>query len=183
MDSADLKSVKTSLSKSSFQSVNVDIGSTSKDRLAGDSAGNEIFGLLGNDQLDGKAGNDKLFGCYSEVGGGRNEIDQLTGGAGKDTFVLGVDSGVLYNDGNNKNRGVKDYVVVKDFTAGQDKLQLKGNKSDYFLGASPISGEKGQGLFYDSNNNSKLDSTDELIGLLQGSKLSASNTINNAIFV
>ena len=78
---------------------------------------------------------------------------------------------------------MNDYVVIKDFTAGQDKLQLDGSKSDYFLGASPISSEMGQGLFYDSNDNKKLDSTDELIGMLQGSKLSASNTINNALFV
>jgi Ca2+-binding RTX toxin-like protein len=184
MDSKSIQTVRTSLSKSSFQSVRVEVGLNTADNLSGDSAGNQLFGLKGNDALNGRGGNDELFGCYTETGGGRGEVDQYTGGAGKDLFALGTESGVLYDDGRRGSSGAKDYVVVKDFTVRQDRLQLHGNKSDYFLGASPVRGVAGQGLFHDTNNNSRLDKSDELIGVLQSnSALTRQNTIDTAQFV
>jgi hypothetical protein len=184
MDSADLRSVRTSLSKSSFQSVNVEVGLNGRDNLAGDAAGNEIFGLKGNDNLDGNAGNDKLFGCYTESGGGRGEVDQLTGGTGEDIFVIGTEGGVLYDNGNKGNSGAKDYALVKDFTVDQDRLQLHGQESEYFLDESPVSGVSGQGLFHDTNKNGNFDKSDELIAVLQSNNtLTRENTVGTALFV
>ena len=45
------------------------------------------IGGNGNDKLNGGAGNDKLNGAGDRFGAG--EIDELMGGSGRDTFVLG----------------------------------------------------------------------------------------------
>ncbi len=71
-------------------------------KLTGTSAADSIYGFEGNDELFGGKGNDKLFGGkgsdklfgedgddYLNGGGNsRGELDQLTGGSGKDTFSL-----------------------------------------------------------------------------------------------
>jgi len=44
----------------------------------------------------------------------------------------------------------------------------------------------GSGLFYDSNANTKLDSTDELIAIIRSANsttLNAANTVNTGLFV
>lgn len=74
-----------------------------------------IDGLAGNDTLNGLAGNDKLVGGDGTdvlnggigddeltgvgSGNGLGELDTLTGGGGKDTFVLGQQGSIYYNDG------------------------------------------------------------------------------------
>jgi hypothetical protein len=176
MSNGDLRSVRQSLSQESFQSVRVEVGLNSRDNLAGDQYGNELFGLEGNDTLDGEAGNDTLYGCYTEEGGGRGEIDTLIGGGGNDTFVVGTEDEVLYDDGQGRkaSAGLKDYAIIKDFTRGKDKIQVHGSRSDYFMGSNPVSGLQGQGLFHDSNDNGRMDKTDELIAVVQGDKLTQS---------
>ena len=74
-------------------------------------AGNDILnGLTGNDKLVGgdgsdilygKAGNDELIGVGPSFGVG--EVDTLTGGIGGDTFVLGNQNSIYYNDGTTHN--------------------------------------------------------------------------------
>jgi len=59
-------------------------------------------------------------------------------------------------------------------------LQLAGAKSQYFLGASGISGETGKGLFFENG------SKDELIAVLRssdGTNLTNANAINLGLFL
>ncbi len=76
-------------------------GGNGADKIDGGSGADEIFGGKGNDSLNGGAGNDTLYG-----GAGN---DTFNGGDGIDTFV--------YSAG-------KD--VIKDYTAGQDKIIVEG---------------------------------------------------------
>lgn len=74
---------------------------TKKLKITGNSLDNEIKGGSGNDTISGGAGSDTL------IGGKGNDV--LTGGKGNDVFV--------YSKGND---------VIKDYTAGQDKIELDG---------------------------------------------------------
>ena len=130
-----------------------------KETIEGKGSSETIIGGLGNDIVDGKAGNDILLGASTEEGGGRKEKDILTGGKGKNTFVLGSDSGILYDDGK-KGSGKKDYATITDFDPKSDKLQLHGASSDYHYKDNEENGE----IYYDSNDNGKFDRKDELIG-------------------
>jgi Ca2+-binding RTX toxin-like protein len=121
------------------------------DTLQGGTGANTLAGGAGNDNLSGGGGNDTLAGCVNGSKGGRAEIDTLSGGLGKDIFQLCWASGRFYDDGNTKNAGRSDYVLITDFTVGQDKLQLDGAAANYRLGASGVTGLQGSGLFHDTN--------------------------------
>ena len=101
-----------------------------KENIKGKASSETMIGGLGDDVVDGKAGNDILLGASTEEGGGRKENDILTGGTGKNTFVLGSDSGILYDDGE-KGSCKKDYAIITDFDPKKDKLQLHGAASNY----------------------------------------------------
>jgi Ca2+-binding RTX toxin-like protein len=158
------------------------VGDRTNNILDGGSGNDSLNGGSGNDTMMGGAGNDSLIGCSNVIYGGKGEIDKLTGGAGADLFVLGTSSaGRFY-----ANAGRADYALITDFTPGSDQLQLKGEASNYFLGASGVTGVTGSGVFFDTNNNHALDTRDELIAILQGANttaLTAANTINVAKFV
>ncbi|MDJ0712964.1 MAG: calcium-binding protein [Prochloraceae cyanobacterium] len=107
------------------------IGSGGNNVLIGNSADNDLFGVNGNDILYGVAGDDILYGGNGNdrlIGGGfvfnSFELDTLNGGLGADTFVLG-----------NANRGFyrgEGYATISDFFREDgDKIQLKGNRSNY----------------------------------------------------
>jgi len=120
------------------------------------------------------------------INGGRGQVDTLTGGAGADLFVIGgIAAGRFYDDGA-IGAGRNDYALVTDFTVGQDRIQLKGNVSQYFLGSTGINGVAGSGVYFDSNNNRTLDTNDELLAILRSGNstaLTQANTINFANFV
>lgn len=166
-------------------------GNESNNSLLGNSAANSLVGGLGKDSLDGGAGNDTLRGFDAVLGLCKNEIDQLTGGDGADLFVLGDKQGVFYDDGLRSDMGLADYAVIKDFTAGVDRLQLKGSASSYFIGSSAFAGmpvdreQASVGLFFDSNVNGKKDEFDEFVAVIRGSGtvvLTAENVIKTASF-
>ena len=151
-----------------------------QDTLLGNAAGNDLDGGAGTDNLNGGGGNDTLAGCFFGANGGRSEIDTLTGGAGNDLFQLGFASGRFYDDGISSNAGRSDYVLITDFTVGQDRLQLDGAAGNYYLGASGVSEVGGIGLYAEQG------ATDELIAIIRGANattLTAANTINPAQFV
>ncbi|BAY24532.1 peptidase-like protein [Calothrix sp. NIES-2100] len=145
--------------------------------------GNDIlYGDIGNDLLDGGDNNDTLYagrGNDSVLGGkgidtligvnpndilaGAGEIDTLTGGTEADLFILGDRNQAYYNDGNNANLGLGDYALITDFRIAQgDKIQLFGNSSNYFLGASPTGLPTGRAIFLKTSNQN------ELIAIVQG---------------
>ena len=156
-------------------------GNFGDDSLVGGFGNDYLVGGFGNDSLFGNSGNDTLDGSYS---GYLNtpfeqffspQVDTLTAGAGKDTFVLGyatnidrdlmpVTSGnsdpVVYYDG----FGVSDYALITDFDPKQDLIQLAGSPSDYTLGSSPTGLPQGTGLFLDK----PVGQPDELIAIVQG---------------
>jgi Ca2+-binding RTX toxin-like protein len=150
------------------------------DKLTGSAGANDLDGGAGIDNLNGGAGNDTLAGCFFGANGGRGERDTLAGGAGVDVFQLGWASGRFYDDGVAGNAGRTDYVLITDFTVGQDRLQLDGASSNYYLGASGVSGVTGTGLFAEQG------ATDELIAIIRSANttaLNATNTVNTALFV
>nr|WP_306466890.1 Calx-beta domain-containing protein [Thermoleptolyngbya sichuanensis] len=138
-------------------------GSNRKDTLTGTNAGEMLVGLRGNDRLNGRGGNDILIGVNPNTRTpGRNEIDQLTGGPGRDLFVLGDQQRVFYDDGKRNNAGLKDYALIKDFNPQQDAIQLHGKASDYRLGSAPQGLPRGNAIFLETGR------TDELIAIVQG---------------
>jgi len=150
------------------------------DKLTGSAGANDLDGGAGIDSLNGGAGNDTLAGCFFGANGGRGERDTLVGGAGNDIFQLGWSSGRFYDDGNTANAGRTDYILITDFTIGQDKLQLDGAASGYYLAASGVTGVTGTGLYAEQG------ATDELIAIIRSANstaLNASNTVNTGLFV
>ena len=140
----------------------LELGSASSDKLKGSKKSETMFGAYGNDTLDGGGGKDKIIGAAPESGGGKKEVDEMTGGKDKDIFVLGIEDGVLYDDGKKKN-GKKDYAVITDFNPKQDSMQLHGDSGDYFIDELQKNGYGWQGVVYDSNQNVSMDRSDELI--------------------
>jgi len=127
-------------------------------------AGNDsITGGTSADAVTGSSGDDILSGTSYN---GAAEIDTLTGGTGNDVFILGTASVRLYDD-NATGSGTQGYALITDFTAG-DKLQLRGTVGQYFLGTSPAGLPVGSAIFHDSNASGSLNSTDELIAIVQG---------------
>jgi Ca2+-binding RTX toxin-like protein len=129
-----------------------------------------LWGTTGNDIITGGSGNDRISGVLatgtSAEAMGAGQIDTLTGGAGADIFVLGDSRGVFYDNRNSRNTGTGDYALIKDFTPGEDKLQLAGGS---YLGAVS---NGSLSLYWDRNGNGKLDTggrnQDELIAVLEG---------------
>ncbi|MBD2415804.1 hypothetical protein FACHB389_34460 [Nostoc calcicola FACHB-389] len=150
-------------------------GNNLNNTITGNSANNTLNGAVGNDILIGGAGNDTLLGgdgndTLNGVGSenGTGFKDTLTGGNNNDLYILGNSSSIFYNDGNSANAGLNDYALITDFNISQDKIQLQGLASSYLLGTSPISGISGTAIYLDTNTNSVLNSTDELIAIVGG---------------
>jgi Ca2+-binding RTX toxin-like protein len=153
-------------------------GEDGNDTLKGGPGDERLYGGPGNDTLQGNGGNDLLHG-----GGSPGEVDRLNGGAGADIFVLGSNSGPLYDDKIPNNPGLGDYAVIEDFRPSEnDRLQLYGNTTAYFLAASPVA-ETGTAIYYDSDGNGSLNAnTDELIAIVKSSEtLTIANTLSNAL--
>ena len=152
-------------------------GGTKNDVLIGTGGSDILKGMRGSDQLTTYEGDDLLLGCDPLNGRGAGEVDQMTGNAGADVFVLGDADGRFYDDGNSATPGYDGYAKITDFNPAQDKLKLHGPASSYLLGPSPIAGVAGTALFYDSNSNGTLEPTDELIATLGTAVITAANTL------
>ncbi|VEP16905.1 Subtilisin-like serine protease (fragment) [Hyella patelloides LEGE 07179] len=108
------------------------LGGSGDDVLNGDVGRDTLTGGSGNDSLDGGASSDQLIGVDS-LTGGTGEVDTLSGGGGRDTFVLGNADGVFYDDGDVLTRGEADFALVTDFNPRQDGIQLNGSAELYSL--------------------------------------------------
>ncbi len=80
-------------------------GGSSTDFLSGGAGSDILFGKLGNDVIDGDAGNDLI------VGG--DAADVLTGGSGIDRFQY--------------FKPTEGGDLIKDFTIGEDKINISAN--------------------------------------------------------
>jgi Ca2+-binding RTX toxin-like protein len=106
-------------------------GLEGNDTLDGGDGHDTLLGGLGNDSLVGGTGNDQLLGVLATAAiPGANEVDVLLGGTGNDMFILGTQANtqVFYNGlGNN------DFAIIADFAVAEDKIQIKGDFSNYTL--------------------------------------------------
>jgi len=142
-------------------------GGRGNDTVYGGQGDDSVFGDLGNDFVSGDLGTDFITGVSPiQPNPGLGEIDTLVGGAGRDTFVLGDSTNVYYDDTNTSLSGTGDYAEIRDFTPGEDRIQLKTGSS-YFLASSPTGLPSGAGLFVNQGGGSELIAV--LIGISPGS--------------
>ena len=103
------------------------VGNSFNNSLSGMRGDDTLIGGSGNDTLEGGVGDDILIGSNPNVyNSGSGEYDNLKGGEGADTFVLG-DSYEAYYQGNG-------YANIIDFNWVFDLIEVKGSSSDYSLG-------------------------------------------------
>ena len=154
------------------------MGGDGLDTLNGGNGRDTLVGGKESDLLNGGRGNDRLIGVdinSSELGRGEN--DTLTGGSGADTFVLGIETGVFYDDGNSFDSGEPDLARITDFNAQEDTIQLFGFADQYSLDFLPNSaGNVDARLIYDPG----IASGSELIALLEN--VSTDLSINDSAF-
>ena len=94
-------------------------GNLGNDTLNGDQGNDRLYGGGNNDVLNGNSGKDSLYGENgNDILNGGEGYDSMTGGAGLDTFIFSSSTSANYDR-------------VKDFTNGEDKLDL----SDFGFGA------------------------------------------------
>lgn len=161
-------------------------GGYGDDDLDGGADHDTIYGGFGWDIIRGREGNDTLFGANPATASypnpGIGEIDTLTGGNGRDTFVLGDATNIYYDDGYNPillqdlREGANDYALITDFTDGFDTIRLKGGET-YSLRAFSDGTVSGIGIYVEKGfsyeGRLRLPLADELIGVVQGGSLAS----------
>lgn len=147
------------------------IGGASNDKLVGDAGDDELTGGVGNDRLEGGDGNDTLIGDLGLTAG----TDSWIGGAGADTFVLGEGATTFYDDGDDATGGGTEYAFIRDFTIGEDQLQL-GIGANYDLRLNPA-GTSTQVLLDNPTG------PDEVIAIVRGVDLIAAGGLGSGNFV
>lgn len=86
-------------------------------------------GGSGSDEVRGNLGKDTISGVDAAgAAPGQAEIDTLGGGQGIDRFILGDSSKVYYH-----GDGFGGMALILNFNPGEDIIQLKGPKENYFL--------------------------------------------------
>jgi Ca2+-binding RTX toxin-like protein len=133
--------------------------------------GNDIlYGNGGNDSLNAGNGDDIVRGADI----GRDEIDNLSGGVGADTFQLFNGTTILYDDGIADAGGTGDFAKILGFQRGQDQVEVIGDRSDYLVVNSPLpNGSNDKAIVFDTNNNQQFDrGLDELIAVVTNSDFS-----------
>ncbi|HEY9641753.1 MAG TPA: calcium-binding protein [Coleofasciculaceae cyanobacterium] len=158
-----------------FGGVGQDVlmGGEGNDMLDGGQGKDILYGGLGSDTLLGGNGNDLLVGSQVQAAPvapvGTTpmpvtlplpEVDRLTGGRGKDTFVLGVAA-----NGTNPATAFytasadADYALITDFSK-PDRIQLAGAAADYTLGAASVGSTTGStagaGIYLNKAGQSEL---------------------------
>ncbi len=140
---------------------------TSIESFIGTKFDDKISGNILSNKIDTGAGDDVIAGVnLNSVNPGKGEIDTLTGGVGKDSFLVGDINKVYYDDGDVTTPGTSDYALITDFNSTEgDIIKLSGSISQYSLDNSPIAGIKGQALFLNKPNSEPR----ELIAIFQNS--------------
>ena len=142
-----------------------------------------VYGTVGNDVLNGTASSEQIYGIASvdaRLGSGTRDV--VTGGGGADVFVLGDARGLFYDDGLAYSAGRSDSLLIRDF-AGDDRIQLSGQMTDYLLRPETLSGISGTSIFHDTNENGRWDSLDEFVAHVSGPSAPAQLTPDYFTFV
>lgn len=170
-------------------------GSAGGDTIVGDAQINIVYGRDGNDLLSGGANRDSLYGDNQNdilIGGsdrddlyggdgddlligtdpnattpGLGDIDILQGQLGLDTYVLGANGRVFYNDGNNSSNGKTDYARIVGFKNTEDVIELLNNNNTYYQAVSPTATISGTGIYLDNDGVTGFSVNDELLAILQ----------------
>jgi Ca2+-binding RTX toxin-like protein len=100
------------------------IGSKGNDTIVGANRNSKLTGGGGSDIITGGSKNDIITGSDS-TNRGVDEIDTLTGGGGRDKFILVDKNGAYYI-----SNGSNDYALITDFNLFQDSISI-GNCKDY----------------------------------------------------
>ena len=143
-------------------------GGDGNDTLIGGTGVDLLDGGAGNDNLIGGNGDDILIGSTFSSTPEIVEVDTLTGGSGRDTFVLGDLDWLGYDDQDANSNGTGDYALIKDFTRGEDTLQLHGSATQYL---QQIVGQNVH-LYFDKAGTEP----DELIAILESQNGQALDT-------
>lgn len=111
-----------------FISIEIIIGSGSRDTISGDDADNDFRGIRGSDTLNGRGGNDRLSGGTQDdtINGGTGG-DTLSGGADSDTFVFST------------RLSARNVDRITDFNASDDQIRLDLSIFEGFAGAGSMS--------------------------------------------
>ena len=98
------------LMKKTTKGKDVILGSRKSDIIYGEKGNDKIYANSGRDKLIGGKGNDRIYGGSSgDILTGGSGKDRLWGQGGSDTFRVERGSG---------------YDIIKDFTDGEDKIQI-----------------------------------------------------------
>lgn len=156
-------------------------GGNGRDRLSGGAGSDTLTGGSGKDTVRGNLGNDVLIGIDpSSSNKGKDEIDTLIGGLGRDKFILANVSTVFYDD-KKISLGTKDYARIVDFNPSEDLIQLEGSATKYFLSSNTNTNISGVGIYYqDGLNGGRLGG--ELIGILENVNIADVSLANTSQF-
>lgn len=107
------------------------VGSYNNDVITGNNNKNFLNGGDGNDTINGGGGDDIIAGVDGAGSfPGRGQVDVLTGGTGRDRFILAAEKNLYYN-----GKGDGDYAQITDAGNGGDVVFLGvgqySNNADY----------------------------------------------------
>lgn len=137
-------------------------GTAFKDSITGNGANNRLSGGAGDDTLNGGGGDDTI------IGGTETDIEALSGGAGRDTFVY-------LSRADSFTTATHTGDIILDFNTDEDLLDLRAlgvNVANLRLDDSGVGASGRQGhLFEDLNGNNTFDANELNINIsLSGSQ-------------
>ena len=98
---------------------------------------------------------------------GAGEVDYLSGGSGKDIFVLGDKTRAYYNDGNAAVNGTTDFAYIEDYNVAQkDVIRLKGSRANYDIVEGTYSVGSNGGGYYGTGIYLKGSTSNELVAIV-----------------
>jgi Ca2+-binding RTX toxin-like protein len=131
-------------------------GSAFDDRITGSDDDNRLTGMAGNDDIDGGIGNDTI------IANADTDIEHLTGGSGRDTFVY-----LNRSDSNTTATRTGDYIM--DFNVNDDLIDLRAlgvNAANLLITNSVSGGVHFARILEDLNGNGAADADELSINLI-----------------
>ncbi len=140
-------------------------GNLDSDTIFGNEGSDILIGGLGDDFLEGGSGSDRVTGgegndtiigvdltsTQSLLGKGERDIlvaNRRFNSIGSDTFILGNETSVFYNDGNSNTKGETDLARILGFDPKNDTIQLHGSADLYSLKFGSEDGKTNARIIY-----------------------------------